>query len=151
VGAAPAHAGQRQAVHRLRSSAPYAHGVCAIASKLADPHPPFILPAPLTVPPLAQRSGELDRIIAEYAGDAIAELAAPSASFTADDHAWVRQHAAASLAEVEKATARLVAIRTSRNMSAAAAQLGMSLVSLTRWLYRRRLPPGILSERGSHR
>jgi hypothetical protein len=63
--------------------------LCVLCTgQLADPHPPFILPAPLAVPPLAQRSAELDRIIAEYAGDAIAELAAPAVSFTADDHAW---------------------------------------------------------------
>jgi hypothetical protein len=75
------------------------------------------LPAPLVVPPLAQRSAELDRIIAEYASDAIEELAAPASSLTAADHAWVRAHAAASLAEIEKATLRLVALRTSRNLS----------------------------------
>jgi hypothetical protein len=50
------------------------------------------------VPPLAGRSAELDRIIAEYADDAIAELAVPPSSFTADAHAWVRDHAASSLA-----------------------------------------------------
>jgi len=73
------------------------------AGQLADLHPPFILPAPLAVPPLAQRSPELDRIIAEYAADEIAELAAPATSFTTDDHAWVRDHAAGSLAEIEAA------------------------------------------------
>jgi hypothetical protein len=108
---------------------------------LVDPHPPFILPAPLVVPPLARRSAELDRIIAEYADDAIVEMAAPASCFTADDHAWVRDHAAASLAEIEAATLRLVAIRTSRNPSHAAERLGMALVSLTRWLDRRAALP----------
>jgi hypothetical protein len=51
-------------------------------------------------------------------------LAAPVWSFTAGDHAWVRDHAAASLADIEKATLRLVAIRMSRNLSGAAARLG---------------------------
>src|SRR5262245_19419775 len=37
---------------------------------LADAHVPFILPAPIVVPPLASRAHELDRIIAEYAADA---------------------------------------------------------------------------------
>jgi hypothetical protein len=106
----------------------------------ADPHPPLILPAPIAVPPLAERSAELDRIITEYAADAIAELAASSASFTADDHAWVRQHAATSLVEIEAATLRLVALYTSRNLSHAAARLGMAPVSLSRWLARRELP-----------
>jgi hypothetical protein len=125
-------------VARLRGADDVLCILCA--GQLADPHPPFILPAPLAVPPLAQRSAELDRIIAEYAADAIAELAAPSSSFTADDHAWVRGHAAASLAEIEAATLRLVALYTSRNMSHAAARLGMAPVSLIRWLGRRELP-----------
>jgi ActR/RegA family two-component response regulator len=110
--------------------------LCLCAGQLAD-HPPLILPAPLAVPPLAERSAELDRIIAEYAADAIAELAAPAASFTADDHVWVRDHAAGSLAAIEAATLRLVATHTSRNLSHAAARLGMAPVSLSRWLGRR--------------
>jgi len=104
-------------------------------------HPLLVRPAPIVVPPLASRTVELDRVIAEYVADAIAELGAPRAGFTTADHAWVRQHAATSLAEVEKATLRLVALGTSRNMSGAAARLGMSVVSLTRWLGRRKLPP----------
>src|ERR1051325_4719947 len=116
--------------------------LCAVCSEdVANPHRSIILPAPLTVPPLADRSAEMDRSIAEYADDAIAELGAPSSSFTVDDHAWVRGQAAVSLVEIEKATLRLVAIRTSRNLSGAAARLGMAPVSLTRWIGRRTLPP----------
>jgi hypothetical protein len=122
-------------VARLRDADDVLCTVCA--GQLAGPHPPLILPAPLAVPPLAGRSAELDRIIAEYAGDATAELAAPPSSFTADDHAWVRDQAAASLAEIEKATLRLVTLRTSRSLSHAAAQLGMAAVSLSRWLDRK--------------
>lgn len=126
--------------------------LCAIcAAALADPRPPLVLPAPLVVPPLALRSAELDRIIAEYAGDAIDDLAAPASSFTAGDHAWVRDHAAASLADIEKATLRLVAVRTSRNLSGAAARLGMAVVSLSRWLDRRKPAPMMVSDHGSHR
>jgi len=55
------------------------------------------------VPPLAERSAELDRIITEYAADAIAELAAPAASFTTGDHVWVRDHAAGSLGTCQRA------------------------------------------------
>jgi hypothetical protein len=102
-----------------------------------DPARLLIRPAPIVVPPLASRATELDRVIMEYAADAVAELGAPLAGFTAADHAWVRDHAAASLAEIEKATLRLVAIRTSHNVSGAAARLGMAAVSLTRWIGRR--------------
>src|SRR5215813_11436152 len=39
--------------------------LCAICTEdLAEPHRSFILPAPLTVPPLVARRAELDRIIA---------------------------------------------------------------------------------------
>ena len=56
------------------------------------------------------------------------------------DNAWVRQHASASLAEIEKATLRLIALRASRTLSAAAERLGMAPVSLSRWMERRRPP-----------
>jgi hypothetical protein len=112
---------------------------CAHSRAEADPL--LTRPAPIIVPPLARRSAELDRIIAEYAGDALFELGAPTSSFTAADHAWVRKHTAASLAEIEAATLRLITLRTSRNLSHAAARLGMSPVSLSRWLGRRKLLP----------
>src|SRR3954469_11874103 len=107
----------------------------------AEAAPLLTRPAPIIVPPLAQRSAELNRIIAEFAGDALFELGAPTSSFTAADHAWVREHAAASLTEIEAATLRLITLRTSRNLSHAAARLGMSPVSLSRWLGHRKLPP----------
>lgn len=132
-------------VTRLRGAGNVLCAICA--GQLAKP--PFILPAPLAVPPLARRSAELDRIIAEYAEDAIAELAASASSFTDADHAWVRENAAASLAEIEKATLRLVTLRTSRNLSHAAARLGMAAVSLHRWLGRRKSPPTMPSGRRS--
>jgi hypothetical protein len=126
-------------VARLRGADDVLCAICA--DDVVNAQRSFVLPAPLSVPPLADRSAELDRIIAEYADDAIAELAAPPSSFTVDDHAWVRDQAAASLVEIEKATLRLVAIRTSRNVSGAAARLGMAPVSLTRWIGRRLPPP----------
>jgi hypothetical protein len=43
-------------------------------------------------------------------------------------------------AEIEKATRRVVALRVSRNLSQAAARLGMAPVSLWRWILRRKLP-----------
>jgi Inner membrane component of T3SS, cytoplasmic domain len=98
------------------------------------------LAAPIIVPPLASRAIEIDRIITEYAEDAIIQLGTPRSAFLAADHAWVREHSASSLPEIEKATLRLVAIRESRNVSNAAARLGMAPVSLSRWIGRRRLP-----------
>src|SRR5436190_20588610 len=86
---------------------------------------------------LATRSDELSRIIDAYAQDALAELDASGTGFADTDHAWVREHAAGSLAEIEKATLRLVALRASSNTTIAAARLGMAQVSLVRWLGRR--------------
>lgn len=48
-----------------------------------------------------------------------------------------------TLAEIEKATLRLVAIEMSSNLSRAAERLGMAPVSLTRWVGRRKLPPAL--------
>lgn len=129
----------RQISAQLRA----AHDVMLIfcAHPRVEADPLLTRPAPIIVPPLAQRSAELDRIIAEYAADARLELRAPISSFTAADHAWVREHAAASLTEIEAATLRLITLRTSRNLSDAAARLGMAPASLCRWIGRRKLPP----------
>jgi len=110
--------------------------VCAGSPDDGKPY----LAVPIAIPPLSGRKAELDRIIAEYAEDAVIELAAPRTSFGPIDHAWVREHAVSSLPEIEKATLRLVALRDSRNLTAAAARLGMAPVSLSRWIGRRKMP-----------
>jgi Inner membrane component of T3SS, cytoplasmic domain len=100
------------------------------------------VPGPaIDIPPLSARVPELPRIITEYAADAIASLGAPAASFRADDHHWVHAKAARSLAEIDAGTRRLISLRSSANLSIAAARLGMALVSLSRWIARRGLPP----------
>lgn len=125
-------------IARLRRSRDVMLAVCV--SDTADVSPLLIRPAPLTLPPLETRDDDIDRIIAEYAADAIAELAAPSIGFSEADHAWVREHAAGSLEEIEKATLRLTAVRTSDTITKAAAQLGIAVPSLSRWIDRRRQP-----------
>lgn len=114
--------------------------VCAGPSEQGAPY----LAAPITVPALAGRAGELDRIITEYAEDAVVELGAPRTGFLPADRAWVREHAGSSLPEIEKATLRLVALRHSRNLSNAAAWLGMAPVSLSRWIGRRKMPMQVM-------
>lgn len=99
---------------------------------------------PIVIPALGEREPEIDRIIQEYAEDAVAELATPRSGFHASDHEWVREYACQSLPEIEKATLRLVALRASRNLSDAAARLGMAPVSLARWVGRRRMPMTIV-------
>jgi hypothetical protein len=120
---------------RLRDTDDVMLVVCGTASCPDDLL--LVRPAPIRVPPLAARTAELSRIIDEYARDAVAELNADRTGFTAEDHEWVR---ATSLAEIEKATLRLVALRASSSSTAAADRLGMAQVSLVRWLGRRQLP-----------
>jgi hypothetical protein len=115
--------------------------VCAQATEDCEP----FLAVPITVPPLTSRADELDRVITEYAEDAIAELGTPRTGFLSADREWVRTHSALSLPDIEKATLRLVAIRESRNLSSAAARLGMAPVSLSRWIGRRKLPMHVVS------
>lgn len=102
-----------------------------------DADPLLAVPAPLDVPPLRDRVGDIARIIDEYAQDAIATLGA-SEALSSREREWILEHAATSLDEIERATLRLTAMRTSPSSSAAAARLGMTLVSLSRWIHRRR-------------
>jgi hypothetical protein len=110
--------------------------VCADARYERDPF--VIRPAPILVPPLGARAAELPRIVDEYARDAISTLGADAAGFADVDRAWVLAHAAATLADIETATMRLVAIRQAGSPERAAARLGMSAVALRQWLRRRR-------------
>jgi len=110
--------------------------VCADARYERDP---FLLrPAPILVPPLGARAAELPRIVDEYARDASRALGADDAGFTEADRTWVLAHAASTLADIETATTRLVAIRQAGSPERAAARLGMSAVALRQWLRRRR-------------
>lgn len=99
-----------------------------------------LVSAPIELPSLARRTAELDRIVEEYADDASALLGC-TRRFSAIDRAWVRAHSAASLAEIEKGTLRLVALRETGSIAGAAALLGMAHTSLGEWIGRRRANP----------
>lgn len=111
--------------------------VCAAGRYDTDPF--LVLPRPIRVPSLNTRASELPRIVDEYLADAIDELGALRADFTGADRQWIIDHGPWTLAEIEKTTLRLVALRVSRNVSNAAARLGMAPVSLSRWIDRRKL------------
>jgi len=103
----------------------------------------LVRPGPIVVPPLSGRVSELPRIVDEYVFDAIVDLVPKPGTLALGerDRRWLLEHATAmSLAEIEKATLRLVALRSSANLSHAAARLGMTSVSLSRWVARRDLP-----------
>jgi hypothetical protein len=95
---------------------------------------------PLVIPPMKDRWKELPRIVDEYARDAADALGVLETNFTAADREWVLKYSASSLSDIEKATLRLVALRTEPNVNRAAGRLGMAAISLSRWLGRRRLP-----------
>lgn len=95
--------------------------------------------APIVVPVLAQRDRELSRIVVEYAQDAMADAIAEAESFLPADRAWIIEHAAATLGDIETATSRIVALRHFGNVNRAAEFLGMAHVSLSRWIERRGL------------
>jgi len=106
--------------------------------KYNDHDPLLIAPAPIVVPALRDRLDELPQVVDEYADEAVAQLLAPAGCFTAGDRILALTHAD-TLDELEKTTRRLVALRMSRNTSAAAARLAMAPVSLARWAARRQL------------
>ena len=103
-------------------------------------HPFLIRPVPILVPALGMRVRELPRIVDAYARDALDALGADDACFTKADRRWVLDRAPRSLAEIETATLRLVALRQAGTIDGAARRRGMAHVSLTRWLGRRQWP-----------
>jgi hypothetical protein len=123
-------------IDRVRD--PAAHVQTVVCWGQLDPgHPLLVVPAPIVVPSIRERTGELSWVVDEYAADAVATLHARAECFTVQDRAWVSEHASRSLDEIDKATLRIVAIRMSRNLSDAAARLDMAPVSLSRWFARR--------------
>lgn len=89
------------------------------------------------VPRLGLRRDEIDRIVDEYAEDAIATLGASPDSFTPSDRAWLIDRGAESLGEIELATLRMIAIREYGGVTHAAPRLGVTHSALSRWLARR--------------
>jgi hypothetical protein len=100
-----------------------------------------ILYPPIEIPSLAQRPADLDRLIDTCLVDAAQTLGVrtmPLSRRARDSILWQ----ARSLADVEKAVTRLVVLRSTKNLSEAARQLGMAPISLNRWLHRRRMVDG---------
>lgn len=91
----------------------------------------------LELPPVSSRAGELARVVHEYADDAIKRFGAATSSFTAQDFRWVMDRRPDSMAEVERATLRRVALREFGGVTAAAEKLGLTHGAFSRWLARR--------------
>jgi hypothetical protein len=122
-------------LERLRSPDPPVQVIVCLDKD--SRHALLVGPSPIRVPSLRTRAADVPRIVDEYASEAIATLHAHPQCFTRSDRRWVIEQASGSLAEIEKATLRLVALRMSATLGDAAARLGMAYVSLVRWLGRR--------------
>jgi pSer/pThr/pTyr-binding forkhead associated (FHA) protein len=102
---------------------------------------------PIVVPPLRDRREDLPSIVDQYADDAMAELCLPRTRFADEDRTWVLAHEASTLATIEKAAVRLIALRVEQgNITRAAARLGVSRQSLRAWIDRRKLPMAVDDE-----
>lgn len=93
----------------------------------------------IDIPSLETRHDELSRIVSECSNDAIELLGVPRNCLNPQDLEWLSQLPNLTIPAIEKALRRIVAIKTSRNITAAASKLGMAPVSLTRWLDRRKV------------
>jgi hypothetical protein len=106
-------------------------------NKRDDVHPLLVRPAPIRLPSLARRMDELPWIIHEYAADAITELRMLLPGYSDADRTWVLEHAATSLAEIEKLATR--SFRVQRELAIGVFALGPgSAGPSTTW--RRRIP-----------
>jgi hypothetical protein len=102
----------------------------------------------IDIPPLSSRLDEIERILDEYALDAVAQLGAKPASFTSADREWLLDHPPDTLAEIEEATLRMIAIREFGGVTHAAPRLGVTHSALSRWLARRFARPQRRMARG---
>jgi hypothetical protein len=120
---------------RLRSSHEVQY-ICLDESSLQW----LVRPGPIEIPSLHERRQDIPRIVDECLVDAVSEHPWASA-VNQQDRAWLIDSASSStFSDLEKSIARLVALRGSDSISQAAARLGMTAVSLSRWMERRRLP-----------
>jgi hypothetical protein len=98
---------------------------------------PFV--ARISTPRLSDRAAELDRLLAAYADDAVAQLGAPSAALREHDLRWVRDGGIDSHEEAEEVMRRVVALRN-WGVTAGAERLGITHGALSKWLARRKIP-----------
>jgi FHA domain len=105
-----------------------------VCARTPDP----VIASKIVIRSLTDRASELERIIDAYAVDA---GAAPGETLRPSDREWIRIHESKTLAKIQTATQRLVAIRLV-GITRAAELLGMSHSSLSEWIARRTLDLG---------
>jgi len=89
----------------------------------------------ITVPPLSMRMDELERIVQEFAVEAARALGAPAPGFTLHDLERLNALEFKSFAEITETVRRIIAMRT-WGVTAGAARLGITHVSLSQWARR---------------
>ena len=129
---APLVAGVREARVRLVVGAEGVEESAGLAAML-----PRV--ATIRIPPLAERSDEIERLLEAYGRDAMAELGATGLGFRPLDPEWARASGLATLAEIEDVARRLVALRN-WGVVGGAARLGIDHSALSRWARRRKIP-----------
>lgn len=102
-----------------------------------------LLCPPIEIPSLAQREHDLERILDECLKEAAEALGVRAVRLSVDMRRSVLGDVR-SLSDLEKATVRLVALMSARNLSQAAERLHMAPVSLSRWVRRRRWSAALL-------
>lgn len=93
----------------------------------------------IELPSLASRPHELDRLVHEYAADAVKKLDAAAPKFREHEMSWIRASNPTSLDDVETTALRIVALRN-WGVNAGAEKLGISHAALSRWASRRKIP-----------
>lgn len=120
---------------------PECQALLVVCSERADEAELFNA-APIVIPSLATRKDEIERIIDEYAVDAAGPFDLGEHWLNAAERAWIRDHLR-TLAEIQKATIRLAAIRQAGSMTAGAARLGISHVAMSKWLRTHKFPANL--------
>ena len=95
-----------------------------------------LLVPPIEIPSLAKCAQDLERVLDECLKEAADMLCVPRVRLSTSMRECIMLHAE-SIPDLEKATLRLVALKSSLNMTQAAARLDMAHVSLSRWVLRR--------------
>ena len=128
----------------LRSERP-TRDLRAVSALASEPEAPRLVVCsasvghvlPIEIPALDTRRAELAQIVDAYALDVIAALGARPSSYTATDRDAIVNWPLATLADVEESVRRMIAIREFGGVTGAAAHIGVTHSSLSRWLARR--------------
>ena len=93
----------------------------------------------MTIPALAEREVELDRLLLAYASDAAATLGVPATCLRPQDLGWVRSSGLKNLDEIDEVMTRLVALRN-WGVTGGAERLGLTHGALSKYFRRRKIP-----------